>query len=198
MQTVYLVRHGDKVKEAGDVPLTKLGQQQAELTGKYLNKFPIDLIISSPSKRTRQTAKIISQITGSPISISKKLRERINFGEIPNQSWYDYMRLCNLSSLNRDFVLPTGESSIRCGNRLESVIKSIQKLPPKNIVIVGHQGIFADYIRNIFSDNKILAVCPHFFSRREQSFSNCSISTIEIKNNQPKLLKLGFNLHLSL
>ncbi|MBU1084738.1 histidine phosphatase family protein [Patescibacteria group bacterium] len=197
MKTIYLIRHGEKVRESGDVRLTEIGRSQAKFTGRFLSQFNIDKILSSPSTRAKETAKIISKINNLSFSIRSRLKERINFGDIPIQSYYDYMRLCDLSSLNRDFVLPNGESSISCGKRLELVINSLQKSSFKHIVIVAHQGIFADYIRNVFSDNEIIDVYPKFFSKREQSFSNCSITTIDLKNNKTKLLKLGFNSHLS-
>ena len=69
---IYFIRHGKTIwNELGktqgqeaDIELNKHGIEQAELTGKYLNKFRLngkefDCVLSSPLKRCKKTAKII-------------------------------------------------------------------------------------------------------------------------------------------
>jgi len=75
---IYVTRHGQVATEAdyygdvqypqGDMPLSPLGREQAELLGKRLkNEGFCGKIFASPFMRTMETAGIISEITGSLI-----------------------------------------------------------------------------------------------------------------------------------
>jgi broad specificity phosphatase PhoE len=74
---IYLVRHGEtdwNVKgfcqgSRNDIPLNKLGKEQAIKTGKYLNKYrqrdgKFDLVLCSPLIRTRETCELICKKIG--------------------------------------------------------------------------------------------------------------------------------------
>jgi ribonuclease HI len=76
--TIYLVRHGETPltplrKFSGDGPLnpalTAKGLMEAGLVAKEIAKIQPDLLITSPLQRTRQTAEIISNSTGLPVSV---------------------------------------------------------------------------------------------------------------------------------
>jgi probable phosphoglycerate mutase len=102
-EKLWLVRHGqsqgnvarDAADEAGsleiaidvrdvDVPLSELGHQQAEATGRWFAALPADerpeVIMSSPYLRARQTAEAICNAGGlsGPVklTIDERLRER--------------------------------------------------------------------------------------------------------------------------
>lgn len=60
MTTIYLIRHGQKQSHVGDPGLTDIGLKQAQQTGEYLSQFPISKIVSSPFKRTVETAEQIA------------------------------------------------------------------------------------------------------------------------------------------
>src|SRR5690348_12472138 len=102
-ERLWLVRHGqsqgnvarDAADEAGlheidiqvrdvDVPLSDLGQRQAEATGRWFAALPADqrpeVIMSSPYLRARQTAEAICKAGGmsGPVKmvIDERLRER--------------------------------------------------------------------------------------------------------------------------
>jgi phosphohistidine phosphatase len=76
MKKLYLVRHAkssweDITLDDIDRPLNKRGETDAPFMGKLLDKKNItaDIIISSPSKRTKQTVKSINQQFPSPLKI---------------------------------------------------------------------------------------------------------------------------------
>ena len=75
---IYLIRHGESegnaknIRQGADVPLTEQGIKQAEFLATRLMDLPIDLIISSPYLRTKQTAEVISN----------KLKKEINFSNL--------------------------------------------------------------------------------------------------------------------
>jgi len=73
MKTLYLARHaksfwGDQSIPDFDRPLNKRGKRDAPFMGEVLNdkKIRLDLIISSPSKRTKKTAMEIAAKIGYP------------------------------------------------------------------------------------------------------------------------------------
>lgn len=76
MKKLYLVRHAksswdDITLEDFDRPLNKRGENDAPFMGKVLNKKSIiaDIIISSPSKRTKQTLQLINEQFPFPLKI---------------------------------------------------------------------------------------------------------------------------------
>ena len=79
MKTIYMVRHGESVFNAsthferGDTPLTERGRAQAEAVGMRLKTVPIDIIISSPVTRAKETADIIGQHIGQTPNVSELL-----------------------------------------------------------------------------------------------------------------------------
>lgn len=96
MKVVYFVRHGESRANvekvfAGsryDVPLTAAGLQQAKATGVLLRDKPIDIIVSSPLQRAKQTAECIAEEIGytEKLHLQPLLKER-DFGEATGKSW---------------------------------------------------------------------------------------------------------------
>ncbi|WP_456323344.1 SixA phosphatase family protein [Hydrogenimonas sp.] len=71
MRELFLMRHAksswdDPTLSDFDRPLNARGKEDAPLMGKYLKKLGIkpDLIISSPAKRAKKTAKIVAEELG--------------------------------------------------------------------------------------------------------------------------------------
>src|SRR5579885_1526752 len=84
-RTFYIFRHGETVgsRRGGfygvhyfNAKVLDEGLEPIEKMGKYLKRFKPDLFISSKFKRCRQTAQIISDITGVPFDTDKRLNER--------------------------------------------------------------------------------------------------------------------------
>ena len=197
MTTIYLVRHGDKVRESGDVPLTPLGKNEAEKTGKFFLDKNIDLILSSPQKRALQTAEIIQKVLKTPpLKVNDLLKERINFGDVSNQGYTQFLEMVEKSSVKRDWVLPNGETSLSCGRRLESVIPIVALGAFRNIIIATHGGIITDFLRNAFSMEKLNEKIPAFNLKRETAIKTCSITKLELDGNELKLISVGDTSHL--
>lgn len=198
MTTIYLVRHGDKVLDSGDVPLTPLGEIEAQKTGKYFLDKNIDLILSSPQKRALQTAEIIQNtLKTSPLKINDILKERINFGDVPNQSFAEFEAMAERSSFERDWILPNGESSITAGRRLESVIPIVAMGKFRNIILVTHGGIITDFLRNVFLMEELNKNMPDFDSKRELAIKTCSITKLIIEGSEMKLISIASVSHLT-
>jgi broad specificity phosphatase PhoE len=196
--TIYLVRHGQRVRKAGDVPLTILGKKQAEITGKFLLDKNIDLILSSPQKRALQTAEIIQQILKTPpLKVNDILKERFNFGDVKNQTYEEFTEMLRKSSLEREWVLPNGESSIAAGRRMESVMPIVAMGAFRNILIATHGGIICDFLRNVFTIEELNSKKLNFEKMRETAFGNCSITQIVIDGSEIKLISIADSSHLT-
>lgn len=67
-KVVYLVRHAEKCTEPADDPaLTPTGQQRALALARALQDVPLDVIYSTPLRRTRDTVEPLASAQGVPI-----------------------------------------------------------------------------------------------------------------------------------
>lgn len=84
----YIVRHGETllnaehVRQGAEGKLSPAGREQADVVGKYLKRYHITEIISSPYERAKETSEIINQSLNVPILYSPILAERRNPSEI--------------------------------------------------------------------------------------------------------------------
>ncbi|WP_372494518.1 bifunctional RNase H/acid phosphatase [Actinoallomurus purpureus] len=85
--TTLLLRHGEtpysgerRFAGVGDIPLTDTGLAQARAAGDALAGRGIDVIVTSPLKRTRQTAQEVAQAIDVPVRVEEDLRET-DFGD---------------------------------------------------------------------------------------------------------------------
>ena len=73
MRELFIMRHAksswdDPMLSDFERPLNRRGKEDAPLMGEHLNRLGIkpDLIVSSPAKRAKKTAKIVAQKLGYP------------------------------------------------------------------------------------------------------------------------------------
>ncbi|KKP30148.1 MAG: Isoleucine-tRNA ligase [Parcubacteria group bacterium GW2011_GWA2_31_28] len=155
--TFYFVRHGESENNVLRVvsddknknPITAKGIIQIEKTAKKLKKENIDIIISSPVLRTKQSAEIISKITRAKLEYDNELRE-IEFGEYNNKKsalyekyWSKDKKTNKHINLNLFYGRSPkkGENFQDLKNRMFNAIKNIDnKYKNKHIVIVTHKG----------------------------------------------------------
>jgi len=82
-RAVFLVRHGrTELNAAGllrgrlDPPLDEIGRHEAEALGVLFEAVPVDLILSSPLQRARQTAARIAAATRAPLRADDAFADR--------------------------------------------------------------------------------------------------------------------------
>lgn len=193
---IYLIRHAEKEKLKFDPPITKLGEEQAQKTAEYFKDIQIDKIYSSPLKRTIQTSEIISKYLKRDFEINDLLRERFNWGDIKDQTHSEFLEMWKKSSLVRNWQPPEGFSSNGAGERLEKFFESIGKNNISKVIVVSHGGIIADFLRSTF-ENKILnEILPDFSKYYEFLIPFSSITIIEKKNSNYKLISVAGTEHL--
>lgn len=189
--TVYLVRHCQSIanskrkynsKAQDDLGLSEIGLLQAESVGRYFAGKKIDLIVTSPFKRTLQTTDAIRKYANAVVIRSDALRE-LDCGEWDGETeekilekFPEAWRGWHFDPQNNP--IPGGESlievQVRALTEFESMVK---KNPGKTIVFVTHYCVF-----NVLMCS-LLASLANF---RSFDTSNGSIAQISL-NNVPRL-----------
>lgn len=144
-----LLRHGEtplsierRFSGRGDVALTDRGQAQATAAAERLATAGIDAIVSSPLRRTQQTAAAVAERLGLDVSIEEGFAETdfgdwegLTFGEIGKASpealreWLD----------DQSIAPPGGESMNAVAARVaEARARTIAAHSGQTIVVVSH------------------------------------------------------------
>jgi broad specificity phosphatase PhoE len=163
VNTIYLVRHGENpanlTREFShrrvDYPLTEKGVLQAQQTGAYLRDVGIDALYSSPLKRAAQTAAIVGEALGLPVTELEQLRE-VNVGRLEDEppseeNWELHDRIVAAWRAGWHTVsFPGGEDYVSLLARMRSALRqALAEREAQRIVLVGHGGIFTATLKDI-------------------------------------------------
>lgn len=142
MKIVYFVRHGESRANvekvfAGsgyDAPLTPTGLKQAKATGFMLRDKPIDMIVSSPLKRAKQTADCIAQEIGykEAVQLQPLLKER-NYGVVTGHPWGP-----DIEERIDDGDVDGLETLEQLAARMQQLLDWFKTVPSEHILAVGH------------------------------------------------------------
>lgn len=183
--TLYLIRHGEtpltpfkKFSGSGpnDPELTEEGHRQAGLVAKEVEKLQPDLLISSPMKRTRQTAEHITKFTGLDPIIDPTwveggfgLWDGLTIFEVAEKFPKEYALWLSTAS----YAPPGGESYEECMARARLGMESaVADYPGKRIALVTHNGMIKTSIA--------VAMATPAESIFNVDVGPCSITTISI------------------
>ena len=173
MTLVYLIQHGDRERLPDDPGLTVTGRHQAALTARWLRNAGLRALYSSPLRRARETADLIGAVTGLPVQLDARLRERMNWDG--SCSYEDFLAEWARATRDRDFVPHDGESSHQAGDRLLAFVAALPaRLAPAGAVT--HGGVTTDLLRNLRSDQELPA------GVLEDGIPPCAVTTIEDLN----------------
>ena len=153
---IYVARHGEtewnarnKICGRTDLPLTARGLEQArELAEKMADK-KLDLIISSPMIRARQTAAAVSEVTGVQVLIDVRLIEQ-DFGDFEgmDRGTPEYLE----NKRRFAYRYPNGESQMQVAHRVYGFLAELKaRYPEGNILLTCHGGV-CRVIRTYFED----------------------------------------------
>lgn len=143
---LYVVRHGEtiwnvekRVQGITDIPLTDKGRFQASRLQELVESLNIDVVISSPLVRAKETAKILVD-SRLPINTDDRIKERdwgMNEGALIDtvDKWDCW-----------DVILNTKVQNIECIQdfmyRVSDFIEDIKiKYKDKNVLIVTHSAV---------------------------------------------------------
>lgn len=199
---LFIVRHGESSGNAKGLwqghqnyDLTPKGEQQAQLTKKYLSCVPMDKIQTSNLQRSISTAQIINGQNQTPIGIEPNWQE-MNFGLWEGKStpeinkmgghlveWYE-----NPASTR----VPGGETFEEVQNRVieayTNLYNQVVSEDNRNVLIVAHGGTIrslACYLTGVPLANVWKLRVNH-----------CSVTRVSISNNQSVLTSFNESRHL--
>lgn len=158
---LYLVRHGQTdlnkqhiIQGITNAKLNKNGINQAENLKQEIDKLDIDLVISSPLLRTKETTNIIINNRNIDIIYDDRIIERYagNF-EGKSDKNYDHIKVWDYK-LNTDLNanIERVQDLLERAKLFLDDIKT--KYPNKNILIVSHEAIIRAIHYNIVGYNE--------------------------------------------
>lgn len=175
---IYVIRHGETMVNANNClqgrinsGLTTEGMKQAEQVGRYFWDKQVDLIVSSPLDRCKQTSEAISNNRVKIIYDDRLLgrdhgeftgmhKESINFDE-----YWNY---------HKNFQYEKAESVVDLYNRVEELLLDLKKeYNNKTIILVTHSGL----IRVLYY---YFAGIPEDGLLSEIEIKNCSVFEYEL------------------
>lgn len=143
---LYVTRHGEtpynvenRICGISDIQLNDTGKKQAREIANQLKDKKIEVIISSPLKRAKETATIIADILHQEVQIDDRLHE-INFGIFEGQPGqtpeFRYVKSQHAT------CYPQGEKLFKVVQRVYNFLDDIhKKYENKTVLVVCHGGI---------------------------------------------------------
>jgi broad specificity phosphatase PhoE len=195
MLTLYLVRHGEKEEHANDPPLTQKGREQAKKTAEKLADISFDCIIVSPSKRTKQTAEIISANQSVDYLIEDRLTERIEWeGDIPFETFIHEWEQTDIDIM---YVPPFGRSSNANGVRVSDLVDELDiSSTHKNILLVTHGGTIGDFLRSVLDETQLPHVMNLETGGRYIEIAPCSVTILSKESTTYRAVQINNLSHL--
>lgn len=174
---LYLTRHGqtdwnvqNKICGQVEAHLTDEGRAQAARMAEQVAKTGVNLILTSPLERTRDTARIVASRIGAPVMLEPRLIEQ-SFGEYEGRNLHDPSYLEQRENLLWHF--PGGESAVQVLHRAYGVLEDVKrKYPDRTVLLVTH-GCFCRAARSYFQDIPPGAYYQFYMK-------NCDLLTFEL------------------
>jgi len=183
MLKLYLVRHGESAWNVKhlytgrtDVPLSELGERQAERLGDKLSTWDIQAIYASPLQRAQQTARPAAELKGLPLRLDSRLEEihhgawEGNPANVIREQFADEYLVWRTQP--HRVKMPDGESLEDVALRVASLLQDIlSEHADGNIVIVSH-----DAVLRVIVMQSLLMGLEYFWRWR---FDNAALSMLE-------------------
>jgi len=128
-----------------DVGLSAAGRKQAATIAGPIDKLGVAHVITSPLRRTLETAGIALEPLGQSFDVVSDLRE-IDFGSWEGKTFAEISR-ADSSAVERwshfapDFVFPGGEAMASFTERVRDLAERIASDPAETVVAITHGGI---------------------------------------------------------
>jgi len=203
MPNLLLIRHAESVGNAerrlqgqGDFPLSERGVDQARLLAQRLSITErLVALYASPLLRTRQTAEIVAEAVHLPVQFIDDLCE-YDFGEASGLTWTEIGQrypdlLAAVRARTSEYPpYPGEEGRDAFRNRVCQAVWSLCDCYPEgaSVAAITHAGPI------VVSCLEVLGL-PY---QRPAAFAveNCSITTIELRDNRAVLVSVNDTCHL--
>jgi len=199
---ILLIRHGEtdwnatgRIQGHNDTPLNAAGREQARRVAQRLASEPVRALYSSDLARAYETATIIGQPLGLAVVTSARLRERrygawegLTSAEI--QARYPE-QFAEWRGRSTDFAPPHGETRSELLTRALTELQTIARRHARElVVVVTHGGLCYVLITHILGSVN--------GNRREFTFANASIHTLELTGERWSVISMNETSHLQL
>lgn len=200
---VYFVRHGQSVGNtqpiftSNDSPLSRQGEKQAKLIAERVKSLEFDQLIVSPYVRTKQTAEVITSITGKQPEFSELFVECKKPSKVvgkpftdpaSNKLWQSWQE--SLFGRIKQKV-EDGETYREIIDRTDKALDFLKNYPANKLVVVTHGFFLRSLILRIISD-KLLT--PELFSQMQtlSIMQNTALTVVKYESifDQPPGWKL--------
>jgi len=185
MAVFYLIRHGEKEEMIGDAALSLAGRVQAYATARYLQDRPIKSMYTSPLRRAKETAILIASAHELSVVEDIRLRERVNWGDLPGQSFMEFVGMWERSTFDPEYIPPAGDSARKAGERMKLFLReAAHKHLRDEIVAVTHGGIITDFLVHMFPLEQLKQLHPEFLAMQSRLIPECSITMVRFDGVQ--------------
>ncbi len=177
---LYFVRHGEsqanlrrEFSNTGSKhPLTEKGVAQARTLAAAFSAIPVARIYSSPILRATQTTHLLAEEVHAPVELNEALREwsvGIYEGTTDALGWELHSQVQEDWFIRQKFDsrMPGGESFNDIRERFLPFIEEIaqsSEAEDRNVVLVGHGGLFAAMLPVILTNVDFAFARSHGFS----------------------------------
>lgn len=163
---IYFVRHGEGIHNANnlysrpDFELTENGKEQARAVAERIRHLSIDLIVSSPYKRTLQTMEIINKVINKQVIFSDLAVEIKRPTEIAGKSIDDPNNSAIRKQLDDNFHIKNyhysdEENFYDLKTRALKFLDYLQTLGKENILVVTHAVFIKMLVLNIILQEEL-------------------------------------------
>jgi len=142
MERIGFIRHGitdwnveKRVQGQLDIPLNEQGRSQARALADWLHRGDWDVICASDLARAAETARIVSEKLGLPVTTDERLRE-VQYGRQEGTTLADRMRRWGDRHDQIDWELEEEAAVIQRG--IAAIADMVSRHPGKRILIVSH------------------------------------------------------------
>lgn len=195
---LFMIRHGETkanveryfYAKGEDLPLTPLGQEQAEGLRPILADFTFDRVYSSDYLRAIQTQKIaLPDVECIRLPILREM-DPGDLGGHPYTALQDPSWYADVTAFvdERSYGVVNGESMEDVADRLRVFLKELEENPCDNVAAFVHNGVLVSMLRLVLGADK--------FKRRAASSMNCAVHVFEFDGNMWKLLAWNYGMKL--
>lgn len=149
MTTIYFVRHAEpNYNHHNDATreLTAKGLEDRKLVSEYLEDKDVDIVLSSPYKRSIDTVKHFADLKKHQIEIIEDFRER----RVDSEWIEDFNEFCQKQWQDFSYKLSDGETLSEVQERNVSALKAVIEQYKDKTIVVGSHGTALSTIINYF------------------------------------------------
>jgi broad specificity phosphatase PhoE len=197
---LYVVRHGQTEHNRGglglgreDVPLTALGEAQAEAVGRRFASLDVARVYSSPLGRAAAVARAIATPKGLPVVTTEDLVE-LDVGEAEGMTGQEMREqfpdffLQWLGPNPESVPMPGGESLVDVGRRVDQFLAMLRESEDEAVAAVTHNFVVKVMLCRLLE----LPIA----SFRDFAIDLGSISTFMIRSERVNVLSVNDTCHL--